>query len=433
MSTVDRLYPLSIPQPRPLARAHLLIALVASFPLWWLAGLFAFVWPIAAFFLLLALIRQGDVVFPRAFNLWLLLLAWAPLSLAALASDDSAVLFAQRLSILAAAAVVFLYIFNSSRETLPDQAIIDALTLFWAMLIVGAFVAMAFPTLSFASPFELLLPPNLAANPFLQELVHVDFAQVQSFLGYPVGRPSPFFAFTNAWGAGVAMLTPIAIAGFSQSRSFLRRRLLLILLILSFVPIVVSLNRGVWLALTLALGYTALRFALANRLNAVAGLIGLVGFLLILLFLTPLGGLLTDRLATPHSNQGREALYREALERTQESPLIGYGGPIPSEDGTGPPVGTHSQLFFLSVSYGLPAVVLFAAWFGITFVRAGRSLSPPLFWAHVALLVFLMEAPYYLLHMHLVVAMIIAAFVWRTVVRGPTPAALDRVPPSATA
>jgi hypothetical protein len=105
---------------------------------------------------------------------------------------------------------------------------------------------------------------------------------------------------------------------------------------------------------------------------------------------------------------------------------------VPQEDGTGPPVGTHSQLFFLSVSYGLPAVLLFVGWFALTFLRAGRSVSGPLFWAHVALLVFLMEAPYYLLQMHVVVAMIIAAFVWRAVVRGPAPAG-DHVPRSATA
>jgi O-antigen ligase len=432
MSTVERAYTLAFPQPRPLARGHVLIALVATFPLWWFAGLFAFVWPIAAFFLLLALIRQGDVLFPRAFGLWLLLLAWAPLSLVVLSETDSTLLFGHRLAVLAAAGLVFLYIFNSSRETLPDRAIIDALTLFWAMLIVASFVSMAFPALSFHSPVELMLPAGLVANTFVHDLVHVDFAQVQSFLGYPVGRPSPFFTFTNAWGSGVAMLTPIAVAGLAQSRSVVHRRVLLGLLVLSFVPIVVSLNRGVWLALTLAFAYTVLRFALAKRLNAVAGLIGLVGFLLILLFLTPLGGLLSDRLATPHSNEGRETLYREAVERTQQSPLIGHGGPLPPEDGTGPPVGTHSQLLFLSVSYGLPAVLLFVSWFALTFLRAGRSVSGPLFWAHVALLVFLMEAPYYLLQMHVVVAMIIAAFVWRAVVRVPAPAG-DHVPRSATA
>jgi polysaccharide biosynthesis protein PslJ len=411
----------AVPEPRPLARAHVLMLVVATFPLWWLAGLFAFVWPIVAFFLLLALIRQGDVVFPRGFGLWFLLLTWAPLSALQLSGDNAPFLFAHRLAILTAATVVFLYIFNSSRKTLPDSAIIDALTLFWAMLIVGGFIAMMAPTLSFRSPFELLLPASLVANPFVHDLVHVEFAQVQTFLGYPVGRPSPFFAFTNAWGGAVALLTPIALAGLAQTTSLLRRRLLVTLLVLSVIPIVVSLNRGVWLALTLAMAYAAIRFALARRLHAVAALVGLIGVVLILTFLTPLGGLISDRLAHPHSNEGRQALYDEALERTKESPLIGYGGPIAAEETTGPSVGTHSELFFLSISYGVPVAMLFLAWFGLTFIRGGRAASGPRFWAHVAILVFLMEAPYYLLEMHLAVAMIIAAFIWRNIVSPEAP------------
>jgi len=434
MATVEHAHALAVPQPRPLARAHLLFLVVGAFPLWWLAGFFPFVWPIVGFFLLLALIRQGHVVFPRAFGLWLLLLAWAPLSLVQLSGDNSSLLFAQRFGTLTAGTVVFLYIFNSSRETLPDRAIVDVLTLYWTMLIIGGFIAMLVPTLSFRSPLEMILPQSLVANQFVHDLVHVDFAQVQTFLGYPVGRPSPFFAFTNAWGGGVALLTPIAVAGFIQARSLLRRRFLGTLLILSFIPIVVSLNRGVWLALILAGAYATVRFALARRLHAIAGLIGLVGVLLIMIFLTPLGGLISDRLAHPHSNAGREALYNEALERTKQSPLVGYGGPIPAEERIGPPVGTHSEVFFLSISYGIPAVALFVGWFALTFLRARRALSGPRFWAHVAMLVFLMEAPYYLLEMHVVVAMIIAAFIWRDVIRVPaTEHASDRIPQSATA
>jgi polysaccharide biosynthesis protein PslJ len=419
MVAIDHTQHLPVVKPRSGARAHMLKIVFASLPVWWLMGLFPFVWPIIGFFLLLALIRQGDVSFPRGFGLWLLLLAWAPLSLVQLGGDNANLLFAQRFATLGAATVLFLYLFNSSREDLPNGAILEVLTLFWAMLVVGGLISILFPTVSFHSPFELLLPAGLVANPFVHGLVHVEFAQVQTFLGYPVGRPSPFYSFTNAWGSAVALLTPIAFAAFIQTRSPLRRRLLGALLVLSVIPIVVSLNRGVWLALALALGYAALRFAHAQRMNALAGLIGLVGFLLILMFLTPLGGLLSDRLATPHSNLGREALYRESFERTKESPIVGYGGPIESQETTGPPVGTHSQFFFLAISYGVPAVGLFLAWFGLTFLRSGRSVSGPLFWAHVAILVLLMEAPYYLLEMHVPIAMMIAAYIWREVARAP--------------
>jgi O-antigen ligase len=418
MSAIQRAHPVTVPQPRPLARAHVLMLVFATLPLWWLAGLFSLVWPIVAFFLLLALIRQGDVVFPRGFGLWFLLLAWAPLSALQLSGDNAPFLFAQRLAVLTAATVVFLYIFNSSRETLPDRTIVDGLTLFWAMLVVGGFIGMLFPTVSFTSPFELLLPGSLVANPFVHDLVHVNFAQVQTFLGYPIGRPSPFFTFTNAWGSGIALLTPIAVAGIAQARSPLLRRLLVSLLVLSVIPIVVSLNRGVWLALTVALAYAAVRFALSRRLHAIAALVGLAAIILVLVFITPLGGLISQRFAHPHSNEARSALYHESIDRTKQSPLIGYGGPIPAEETTvSVPVGTHSEVFYLSISYGIPAVVFFIAWFALTFLRAGRRASGPRFWAHVAILVFLIEAPYYLLEMHVAVAMIIAAFIWRDVAR----------------
>lgn len=431
MSAVAGAHPIEIAEPRPLARGTLLIGIVATFPALWLLGVFRLVWPVVAFFFLLALIREGNVSFPRGFGIWLLLVAWAPLS--ALHLHGSGFLLLHQLSALGAATVVFLYIFNSSHRTLPDTAIIDALTLFWATLVVTGVIAMIFPSVSFHSPFERLLPHSLVAHEFVHDLVHVRFAQVQSFLGYPVGRPSPFYTFTNAWGGGVALLTPIVFAALAQTQSFLKRRILWGLLALSVIPIIVSLNRGVWLALTLAMAYAALRFALAQRLHALAALIAAGSVLLTLFFLTPLGTYVSDRLASPHSNESRAAVYREAADRAKESPLIGYGGPIPAEQSTGPPVGTHSELFFLTISYGIPAAVLFVGWIGLTVIRSGRDASGPRFWAHVAMLVALMTAPYYLLEMHLSLVMIIAAFLWRGIVRPSTPApAPEPTPRSAT-
>jgi O-antigen ligase len=430
MSAVVPAHPIGVAESRPLSRGTLLIGIVATFPLLWLVGVFRFVWPVVAFFFLLALIRRGDVMFPRGFGIWLLLVVWAPLSALQVRGADSGFILVNQLSLLFAATVVFLYVFNSSHRTLPDSAIIDALTLFWAALVVTGVITMIFPSVSYHSPFERLLPASVVAHPFVHDLVHVRFAQVQSFLGYPVGRPSPFFTFTNAWGGGVALLTPIVFAALAQTQSLLRRRVIWILLAVSVIPIVVSLNRGVWLALALAMAYAAVRFALAQRLHALAALVALVSVLAAVFFLTPLGALVSDRLASSHSNEGRAAVYREAADRARESPLIGYGGPIPAQESNGPPVGTHSELFFLTISYGIPAAVLFLGWFGLTFVRTAREVSGPRFWAHVAILVCLMEAPYYLLEMHLSVAMIIAAFLWRGIVRPPARAP-DATPRSA--
>ena len=393
-------------------RGHL-AALFIAFALSWFLGASAFFWPIVAFVLLLGMLVRGSVAVPGQLGLWLVVVAWVPLSALQLEEAKDGLVFAHRYLNLLAATVVFLWVFNSSRKRLPDSAIVNALTLYWAILVVGGYVGVLLAGVSYHSPFEQLLPEGLRANAFLHGSVHVQFADVQAFLGYPVGRPMVFSTATNAWGAIVALLTPFAFAAIRQSSSAARRRLLQALLVLSVVPIVISLNRGLWLALILAAAYVAMRFALRFDLRALAWFIAAAGVSAALLVTTPLGGLISQRLEHGHSNENRELLYREAFEGVKQSPLLGFGAPRPSKaQPKGPPVGTHSEIFFLSYSYGIPALIFFLAWFAATFLRAARG-SGPLFWAHVTLLIFFIESPYYLLEAHLVILMIVCALVWR--------------------
>lgn len=394
-----------------------LAVLFLSLPLWWVLGLGSFVWQFAAFFLILALCMRSTLVVPRAFGIWLLFLMWVGLSAM---HADSAPLFAYRTSVYVAMTVFFLYVFNSSEEDLPSRSIVNALALYWAIVVVGGLVGVVFPGLSFHSPMERVLPRALVTNDFIHDLVHVRFAQVQTFLGHPVGRPSTLFSFTNSWGAMVALLTPFAIAALSQARTVLSRRIMEALLVASLVPIVVSLNRGLWLSLTLGLAYVGVRSAARAELRAVAALLAGAGVATVLLVATPLGGLASERLADPHSNEVRRILYEEAIERASDSPLLGFGGPQPSmEKPNAPPVGTHSQLSFVLVSHGIPGLVLFVLWFVITFVRGARVTSG-VPWAHVAVLIFLIQAPYYLLNTpHAFVVMIAAAMIWRDAAGSP--------------
>jgi polysaccharide biosynthesis protein PslJ len=404
---LSRAYPLFLPPRRQLA------ALFLSIPLWWLVGLGSFVWQVFAFFLILALLMRRTVVVPRPFGIWLAFLIWVGLSAMQV---DSPASFAYHLSAYVAMTVAFLYVFNSSEERLPTHSIVNALALYWAIVVVGGFAGLLMPRLSFHSPTELVLPHNLVADEFIHELVHVSFAQIHTFLGHPVGRPTALFSFTNSWGAMVALLTPFAIAALLHARTLRRRRLVAALLAASVVPIVVSLNRGLWLSLTLGLVYAGLCAAVRGERRAVAGLIAGAGVATILLVATPLGNLVSERLANPHSNEVRLLLYEEALERAKDSPLVGFGGPQPAvEKPTAPPIGTHGQLSFVLVSHGIPGLVLFLLWFVITFVRGARATSA-VFWAHVAILIFLIQAPYYLLNTpHAFVVMIAAALIWREV------------------
>jgi hypothetical protein len=76
-----------------------------------------------------------------------------------------------------------------------------------------------FGLLPLASPMQHLLPGSLLHNQYVYEHVHLQFSEIQHFLGFPVGRPETFFAYTNAWGSAFAMLTPFAICAMMQARS----------------------------------------------------------------------------------------------------------------------------------------------------------------------------------------------------------------------
>jgi len=76
-------------------------------------------------------------------------------------------------------------------------------------------------------------------------------------------------------------------------------------------------------------------------------------------------------------------------------------------------VGTQGQLLYLAFSHGIPGVVLFLAWFGSVFVRTARIRAGPGFWAHVAILIALLEAPFYTLSLQLVVIMVAAVVALR--------------------
>ena len=73
-------------------------------------------------------------------------------------------------------------------------------------------------------------------------------------------------------GAVFALTTPFLILGWSLVRTSLWRWSTRLLLIASIVPVIVSLNRGLWLSLGFGMVYAGVRMAIKGRIRPLAGL-----------------------------------------------------------------------------------------------------------------------------------------------------------------
>ena len=407
---------------RPLLKPRSMVGLAwpfwvlfIAFPLWWALGFAPFLWPAVAIPVAAAILMRGWTKAPRGFGVWLMFLVWMLASGTQLAEAEQWIFFTYRLTIYLSATLLFLYVFNAPREELPSSRITAMLTVFWGYAVLGGFLALAFPDASFTSVAERLLPPGVVANPFVFELVHPELAQVHEFLGYPIPRPKAPFVYTNEWGAIMALLTPFVLATWRTVTRPSLRLLLGILLLASIVPIVVSVNRGLWLSLGLGLSYAAVRLAVRGRVRALQALVGFMVLSGIVILTTPLAGVVSDRLATPHSNVTRGSLYVEAAENVLDSPLLGFGAPRPSErNPNSPPVGTHGQFWLVLYSHGIPGMVLFVGWLVYAFWQAQRRRSPLHLWMSVVLLIALVQLPYYgMLPVPIHLVMLATALSWR--------------------
>ena len=395
-----------------------LLLFFAAYPVWWLLGLGGFVWPVLAVPTALAILNRRRLVVPVGTGIWLLFLGWALLSASQLDTGGRFLVFAFRFSLYLSATVLLVYVYGATRDRRFDEFAGRVLTGFWVAVVVGGLVGIVAPQLSFRSPAEIMLPRSLVSNEFVYSFVHPTFAQTMDFLGYPVPRPSALFTYTNEWGGAFAMLTPLAIWGLPWLRARLGHGSRL-LVAAAFVPALVSLNRGLWITLSLGLVYAMVRLAGSSATRAAARVLITVAIAVPLVLVSPLRGLVVDRIETGHSDNTRSDLYDEAFSRTLDSPWLGYGGPMPSETRErAPDVGTQGQFWMVLFSHGFPGAALFVGFFGYVFARTWRARSPLGFWCHVTLFIGLLQLPVYgLLPVQIHVLMVTAALALRDVSR----------------
>lgn len=438
-------------EPMPPAHAPGSLRLRPDWPLqvlflglfaWWVLGVSGFIQAIIAVPMLFALLLRRRSAVPRTFVFWLLFLVWMLITVVQIDDFARAVSFTWRASIYVAAAVIFLYVYNQPRRSLPTATVVKVMAGFWVLTTVGGTIGMLLPTMSFASVTELLLPRSITSNQFVYDLVHASTASPRAFSFTALHRPKLPFAYTNQWGSMFAMTLPFALAAIGVVRSRLSRQLLWATLALSAVPLGASLDRGAWLSVAISMGYAlfVLTFSGHRRhaRTAIALLfVGLVAGTIVMV--SPLWDVIQIRLDNGYGDQSRQVLYSESIKAVGLSPIFGFGAPIPttvtntSGADVALSVGTHGQGWTVVVSHGIPGLVLFSAWWIAVFLKT-RGRIPAVgdrdpmvrFWAHVVVLAALVQMPYYqLMPWGLPVMMVAAAIAMREA----RPDPMDRAAP----
>jgi hypothetical protein len=378
-----------------------LTVLYMGYPLWWAAGLATVGFLVAAVPMAVFLLRRRRVVTPRGFGLWLAFLVWVVAGVTTLWMDvpgaqtvqgmGRLLPFSYKLAWYVAATVVLLYIGNTSEEELPGRRVFRLLAVLFLVTVAGGYLGWFFPQLELRSLLERVLPAAVTSNNFVQILIHPAAAQVQGILGYDWPRPKAPFSFANDWGANLGLLLPFFVVAWAGRDAGWRRRCFPFVALLAIPPAIFSLNRGLWLGVLAMAVYATVRLAARGRVAAMAGLAAASLATVVLVTVTPLGGLLQERLAAPHSNQGRLELSSRAVAATAEaSPVLGFGSTREVEGnffsiagGTSalcpecspPQLGTQGHLWYLIFVHGFVGAGLFLGFVYFRFALALRDSS----------------------------------------------------------
>jgi hypothetical protein len=397
----------NVPPQVPLPRWPV-VALLLPYPLWWALGLGVLIFPILAVPMLASLRRTHrsgrPVRLPPGFAWWAFFLGVVVVSIVALGVDPVgtvadtvggrllAVLF--RFGEYLALTVLLVYVGNLTEAELSRDRLVRLLAWMFVITVAGGMLGVVAGHFAFTSPVELLLPGHIRSKGFVQSLVHPYAAQLMDLVGETSPRPAAPWGYTNTWGNNFCLLVGwfvAAVWGAGRSASSRRVKLLaLACLAISVVPVITSLNRGLWIGLGLAAAYVAVRLALRGHLWAIAGLGLAVATVAIALTVTPLGDVVSKRLDNGKSNGVRAYLTERALGGLTESPVVGFGSTRNTLGGRNSiavgesadcercgnfTIGGNGQLWQLIYAHGLTGTVGYLGFFGYGLWRFRRDRS----------------------------------------------------------
>lgn len=379
----------------PVLPAWPLTLMFALYPLWWILGFAEMAWiPLAACMVIL-LARRGGTRLPRGFGIWILFILLMLASAIGVDTSGRMIGFVYRALLYLTVTVVFVYIYNA-RERLTLRFVLGLITLFWIYTWLGGVIALLIPEFSFDTLLGYLVPQSLQSNELVTEMVTRRFSQYNPDNWLDLDpRPSAPFLYTNTWGNVYSLTLPLVVAYLGVIRRGVRFWLVAVAIPVSFVPAIMTLNRGMLIGLATAGGYLFVRFLLLQRWRAVTGL-AIVGVLAIIpMLIFDVADRLLNRVEVSSTTEDRAGLYRETFERTLHSPLFGYGAPRPSESAGVPSVGTQGHVWTVMFSHGFPALFCFLLaliWLIVATARGRNSVELIL---HAVQLVLLVESFFY--------------------------------------
>lgn len=363
-------------------------ALFVLYPLWWLLG----VTEPATLLLILVMARELHRRHERpavpGLGWWLMFLVWvvagvlvvqvnAPLAVPG-ASLSRYLTWGIRIVWFFEVTVVLLYVGSLSRRvgTLHVARILGWM---FVTITVGGLLGALFPLVQLRSLTELALPGGLRADTFVQSFTHPTLAERHEYLGVTTFRPSAPYAYANTWGLNFACFLPFFVYGWLHKSSPWRRRTAPVVLAVAIVPVIYSLNRGLWAVLILSAVYVAGRLVAAGRKRLLVPMFVGAMIVVVLLFATPLKSTIEGRFTGHESSTGRAKLLTMTVESSvQGSPVMGFGttrnvqGSFYSIAGgasatcrlcSPPAFGTQGFFWYVTFSQGLVGVVLCMTFF----------------------------------------------------------------------
>ncbi|WP_181871151.1 O-antigen ligase family protein [Sphaerisporangium album] len=432
--------PVRMPSPA----AWPIAAFLVGYPVWWALGFGGLSIIVVACPMAVVLWRRRPITVPKGMGLWMLLIAGYLVSAVMLDETPPGTYgelgtgrvlgYTMRLALYLALMIMVLYLGNLTERELPQRALVGMLGVLFLTTVAGGLLGVFAPRLEFTSPVESILPSWISGNSYVRNLIHPTAAQIQHVLGHAAPRPEAPFEWANAWGGNLSVLLIWFVVGWWTWGGPARRAVCVAVVALSAIPIVYSLNRGLWAGLAVSAAYVLVRVRPRRGFLVGAGLA--CGALV--LAAGPLTDIVAQRLDKPHSNRIRAFTVTTTLEAATHSPFIGYGNTRNAFGSyqtitTGktdwcaecghPPLGSDGQLWLLLITQGFTGAALYIGFFAGAIRRFRHDRTPI---GQAGTLVMILVLLYMFIYDGLVTALglylISYALLWRNGHRPPPPA-----------